>query len=217
MGDKWARRLQQELNSSNPKFDYRYDPGIKSAGLAPREGQTVILNPLRGGKLESPDRLASTLIHEYAHKYQGPVKWAAAEGEMASGSATKGTYNETRAFLAEAQFNNNLQNARLLNGKKFDDSALRELRTLMDADALQAAAPEQSFARGKAAADNLQKGLDKYYGSSDPARAAEKLSAFRGGNMTDLRQRLFEARAKGDAEYQRVLKEIQEKGGKPSS
>ncbi|HTL71363.1 MAG TPA: hypothetical protein VL404_08750, partial [Candidatus Eisenbacteria bacterium] len=152
MGDKWARRLQQELNSSNPKFDYRYDPGIKSAGLAPREGQTVILNPLRGGKLESPDRLASTLIHEYAHKYQGPVKWAAAEGEMASGSATKGTYNETRAFLAEAQFNNNLQNARLLNGKKFDDSALRELRTLMDADALQAAAPEQSFARGKAAA-----------------------------------------------------------------
>ncbi|HTL69844.1 MAG TPA: hypothetical protein VL404_00990, partial [Candidatus Eisenbacteria bacterium] len=70
---------------------------------------------------------------------------------------------------------------------------------------------------GKAAADNLQKGLDKYYGSSDPARAAEKLSAFRGGNMTDLRQRLFEARAKGDAEYQRVLKEIQEKGGKPSS
>ena len=219
MGDKWAKRLQTDLN--NGKFKYQYEPGLKYSGVAPGDGN-LLVNPLKGGAslaMDNPDKIASTILHEYVHSYKGPTKFAAEEGLMTSGTAAKGEYNEVRAFLGEANFNKNLRNARSLNGKSFDESTVKELDTLMGVDRVPSG--PTSFNRGAQARDNLQNGLvnDYPYGkeyANRPDLAAERLSTFRGGSMTDIRARLRNARGsngQSTPEYEKILKEIQDMGG----
>ena len=110
--------------------------------------------------------------------------------------------------------------ARNLNGKPFDNSTARELDALMGVKDIPAG--PTSYSRGAQARKNLQEGLvDDYpYGAKyadDPALAAERLSAFRGGSMTDIRARLRNAlgpNGEVTPEYQRILKEIQDTGGR---
>ncbi|MCG3176655.1 MAG: hypothetical protein MOGMAGMI_01613 [Candidatus Omnitrophica bacterium] len=213
MGDKWAKRVQQDLNSG--KIKYEYEPGLDAVGVAPGNG-SVILNPMgRGRGLESPDKMASALVHEYAHSWKGPQKYASAQGKPVEGSAYKGEYNEVRAFMAEASFNKNLRAARDLNGKAFDESTVKELDALMGVDSLPSGPP--STARGLEARKNLQEGLvDEYqYGrdyEKDLELGMERLSTFRGGSMRDIRERLNKAR--GTPEYDRILDEIRDAGGR---
>jgi len=211
MGNKWAKRLQQDLN--NGTFKYNFEPGIKGYGLAPGEG-TALLNPMNAGAMNSPERMASTLVHEYAHSYKGPVKWAALEGKSApAGTWTKGEYGEVRAFMSEGGFLRDLENARLLNGKSFDPLPAQELGDIMGVNSVQGS---NKFARGAQMRDNTQKGILDMpeYNYANPDLAAERISRFRGGSMTDIRERLRTAKLAGDAEYQRVLNEIQTTGGR---
>lgn len=213
MGDKWAKRVQQDINSG--KIKYEYEPGLDAVGLAPGDG-TVVLNPVgRGRALESPDKMASALVHEYAHSWKGPQKFASAEGKPVAGSEYKGEYNEVRAFMAEASFNKNLRAARDLNGKAFDDSTVKELDALMGVDSLPAGAP--STARGLQARKNLQEGLvDEYSYGRDYEHnlelGMERLSTYRGGSIRDIRERL--RKAKGTPEYDQILDEIRDFGGR---
>ncbi len=218
MGDKWAKRLQDDLNAGN--FNYNYEPGLNGLGLAPGR-QTALLNPLtQGTGLQTADRMASTLVHEYAHMYQGPLKFTAQEGGTVAGAATKGQYNEVRAFMAESSFNKNLRAARDLNGKAFDDATGRELDALMGVDNL--ASKPGTVARGLEARKNLQEGLvDNYeygtYADKSRSMAAERLSNYRGGSMRDIRERLNKLRGpngESTPEYEKLLKEIQETGGR---
>ncbi len=219
LGDKWAKRLQKDINDGI--FDYAYEPRLNASGLAPKDGPALI-NPLRGGdstKLTSADEAASTLIHEYVHKYKGGLKYRAANDLPYSGSPIKGEYNEIRAFMAEARFNMVLQKARSLNGGTFDDTILKELKEMMGVDELPKGLSQPR--RGQTIRENMQRSLveDYPYGvfyANSRSQQAIHLSTFGGGSRRNIRQYLRNARGpdgEHTAEYEAILKKIKELGG----
>jgi antitoxin component YwqK of YwqJK toxin-antitoxin module len=211
MGDKWAKRLQNDLN--NGTFNFSYEPGlVDSAGLAHKDGMALI-NPMNGKAVRSGDELASTVLHEYVHLYKGRVKFAT-ETPGFEGAANIGQGNEVRAFLSEAIFNRNLIKARMLNGKPFDPTVAKELSSMMKVSELMsqhvpAGAPNSN---GIQALRNMQRELvDKYYGplyKDNPLRAAERLSTFRGGSRENINKYIREQILKGDRTPDQILADV---------
>jgi hypothetical protein len=208
IGDKWARRLQSELNAGT--FNFSYEPGIRFDGLATNVDH-VVINPLSAGNPRTGDELASILIHEYVHTFRGPRKWAADYKPDFVGVPDVGKYNEVRAFLAEAIFNRNLARARQLNGKPLDPTAANLLNRYMNASGLAAEAP--GMARGQKALGNLQEHLvDRIYGpkyKDNPALAAERLAAFRGGSMANI-QKYIREKIQGGGDPDQIMKDLLE-------
>ncbi len=184
VGDKWARKLQAELNAGT--FNFRYEPGIGDfGGFAMKD--SAIVNPFEGGRLLTGEELSRRVVHEYVHTFAGPKKYAADLRGFA-GVADKGKYNEGRAFLAESIFERNLARARQLNGKPFDLKP-DEFGRMLATDAMPAGMP--AITRGREGMRNLQEYLvDRVYGhryAHDAKLAAERLAAFRGGSMDNTR------------------------------
>ena len=208
MGDKWARRLQDGLETD--RYRYVYTPGMPDnvAGMAFRKsdghrfaGDTIGemgLNPLQRnaetGKLElrSPEKIAETLIHEFVHTYAGPDKFQAVRlGDRFTGTRQKGTYNEARAFTAETIFRRNYTLARQLNGKPLrgagDSAGLQALRNARKQDG------KTTFGRAMVFRRNMEQILrnDDFYTRFYPTYEEQiaNLSAFRGGSTPNIEKR----------------------------
>jgi hypothetical protein len=201
VGDKWARRLQDAIQ--NGRTRYFYDPriadkvdgyGIRAEGTNPSD---LVINPFRVDEaiglrgLRNPEDVARTLIHEFAHVYVGPRKFAANRpGVPFTGAERKGLYNEVRAFIAEELFRRNMKRARELNGRPYNapDPGLAEQvmsdfarRTLSDS-----AAGTTGF---RAAMQRELRGDDFYqrYFSDRDSQAAS-FAAWRGGGTEHIRR-----------------------------
>ncbi len=135
VGNPWARRLQEDI--ARNRFEYGYDAGLPDeiygvgvraddglgAANVKRNGPVALLNPTRfdlDGNLEfrTPEELATTLIHEYAHTWRGGQPYHDALSPDPQ-FVLRGEYNETRAFLAEGRFVRDLEFARSLNNRAF--------------------------------------------------------------------------------------------------
>ncbi|MBI4549999.1 MAG: hypothetical protein HY714_03650 [Candidatus Omnitrophica bacterium] len=219
-GDKWARRVLDDLKSQDAgrKFDYFYEPALKGYGVADGNFKKnyVQVNPYDPGtaKLRSPESVASSIVHEYAHTYKGEKSWAAQNKPGFKGPETKGRLNEVRAHLAESIFQRNLKEARRQSGQAFDDTRFRELDGMLRSYPTKAAAG--SVTRGRELTRNLQDNLaaSEPYGerfSANPEVAAERISTYRGGSMQGIQERIRNTPPgpKRDA----LMKEIRQEGG----